>query len=59
MQGYFDPLLALFERMERERFMQPKYRSMVITDDTPEGILEQFARYVAPPVKTFLTGERT
>lgn len=59
VNGYFDPLLAMFDQMERERFMQPKYRSMVIADDTPEGILEQFARYEAPSVKTYLTGERT
>lgn len=59
VNGYFDPLLAMFDQMERERFMQPKYRSMVIADDTPEGILEQFARYEAPSVKTYLTGRRT
>ncbi|MBD3922289.1 TIGR00730 family Rossman fold protein [Paenibacillus sp. PR3] len=56
---YFDPLLAMFDVMERERFMQPKYRPMVITDDTTEGILEKFATYTAPSVKTYLTEQRT
>lgn len=56
---YFDPLLAMFDTMEREQFMQPKYRPMVITDDTPEGILEKFSTYSAPAVKTYLTEQRT
>lgn len=56
---YFDPLLSMFDVMESERFMQPKYRSMVITDNTPDGILNQFSTYVAPSVKTYLTEQRT
>lgn len=56
---YFDPLLSMFDVMESERFMQPKYRSMVIIDNTPEGILNQFSTYVAPSVKTYLTEQRT
>lgn len=56
---YYDPLVSLFEKMEREQFMQPKYRSMVITDTTPEGLLDRFSTYVAPAVKTYLTEERT
>ncbi|GGE03017.1 LOG family protein [Paenibacillus nasutitermitis] len=55
---YFDPLVSMFDVMEREHFMQAKYRSMVITDDTPEGILKQFSNYVAPSVKTYLTDQR-
>lgn len=56
---YFDPLVSMFEIMEREQFMQPKYRSMVITDHTPEGILKQFSSYAAPAVKTYLNEQRT
>ncbi|RIX52144.1 TIGR00730 family Rossman fold protein [Paenibacillus nanensis] len=56
---YFDPLLSMFETMEREGFMQPKYRSMIMTDHTPEGMLEQFSSYTTPSVKTYLTGQRT
>ncbi len=56
---YFDPLVSMFDTMERDHFMQPKYRAMVITDDTPEGILKQFSIYKAPSVKTYLTEQRT
>lgn len=56
---YFDPLVSMFDTMERHHFMQSKYRDMVITDDTPEGILKQFSTYKAPSVKTYLTEQRT
>ncbi|MFF2886007.1 TIGR00730 family Rossman fold protein [Paenibacillus sp. NPDC057967] len=56
---YFDPIVSMFDVMQREQFMQPKYRSMVITDDTPEGILKQFSNYEAPSVKTYLNEQRT
>ncbi|MBA9088312.1 hypothetical protein FHR92_004808 [Fontibacillus solani] len=55
---YYDPLISLFDRMLGERFMQEKYRSMIVTDTTPQGILEQFSNYKSPSVKTYLTEER-
>ncbi|MCM3128092.1 MULTISPECIES: TIGR00730 family Rossman fold protein [unclassified Paenibacillus] len=59
INGYFNSLVSMFDVMEREQFMQPKYRSMILTDHTPEGILQQFSTYKAPSVKTYLTEERT
>ena len=56
---YYDPLVSLFDVMLRERFMQPKYHSMIIIDQTPAGILQQFANYRAPSVKTYLNEQRT
>ncbi|BFT74551.1 TIGR00730 family Rossman fold protein [Paenibacillus sp. P36] len=56
---YFDPLVSMFDNMEREQFMQPKYRSIVIAEHTPEAILEKFSTYSAPSVKTYLTEQRT
>jgi len=38
--------------------MKPEYRAMVITDETPEGILDQFANYEAPAAKTYHRGQR-
>ncbi|WP_438433946.1 TIGR00730 family Rossman fold protein [Gorillibacterium sp. sgz500922] len=57
--GYFDPLVSMFDAMERNQFLQPKYRAMLITDDTPEGMLRQFSTYTAPSVKTYLTEQQT
>ena len=53
VRGYYDPLLALFDKMEREGFMRPQYRQMILADETPEGILERFAQYAAPSAKTY------
>ncbi|MUT68093.1 TIGR00730 family Rossman fold protein [Paenibacillus sp. NEAU-GSW1] len=55
---YFDPIVSMFETMQREQFMQSKYRSMFITDTTAAGVLEQFSNYVAPSVKTYLNDQR-
>jgi len=41
--GYYDPLLAMFERMEREGFMRPLGHAAIITDESPEGLLERFS----------------
>lgn len=57
--GYFDPLLAMFERMEQEGFMQPQHRGMVLADGSPDGLLEQMLAYEPPAVKTYLTPGRT
>ncbi|MBJ8192104.1 TIGR00730 family Rossman fold protein, partial [Bacillus cereus] len=56
---YYDPLITLFDRMAEEQFMQEKYRAMVITDTTPQGILRQFTNYTPPAVKTYLKSKRT
>lgn len=56
---YYDPLIALFNRMSEEQFMLEKYRSMIIADTTPHGLLEQFSSYKSPSVTTVLTDERT
>lgn len=56
---YVDALVSMFDVMEREQFMQFKYREMVIVDQTPEGILHKFSVYEAPSVKTYLTEQST
>jgi uncharacterized protein (TIGR00730 family) len=56
---YFDSLIDMFNTIEREGFMASKYRSMVLADTTAGGLLEQFAAYTPPGVKTYLTEQRT
>ncbi|MEK4517656.1 TIGR00730 family Rossman fold protein [Paenibacillus sp. FSL H8-0122] len=56
---YYDPLITLFSNMAREQFMQEKHHSIMLNATTPEGILQQFAEYTPPPVKQYLTDERT
>lgn len=56
---YYDPLLAMFNQMATEHFMEEKHRNMILSDSAPEGLLRQFAAYAPPAVKTYLTEERT
>ncbi|MCA1294347.1 TIGR00730 family Rossman fold protein [Paenibacillus sp. alder61] len=56
--GYYDLLIELFNHMTDEQFIQEKFRSMVLSDGTPEGLLDQFRTYEPPTVKTFLKSEK-
>lgn len=52
---YYDPLIALFQHMTKEQFLQEKYLSMVVVDHEPHGLLDQFHLYEPPAVKTYVT----
>src|SRR6185437_2275534 len=54
VEGYFDPLLALFDRAVDDGFLHPKHRSMLITADDPERLLEEMVKYRAPEVEKWL-----
>lgn len=55
---YYDSLITHFDIMTGEQFMHDKYRSIVLTDTTPQGMLDQFSSYAPPAVKTYLTDEK-
>ncbi|MFC3745297.1 TIGR00730 family Rossman fold protein [Paenibacillus sp. GCM10012306] len=59
IEQYYDALINMFDHIAAEKFMQEKYRSMVLVDTTAKGILDQFDAYNAPAVKTYLTENRT
>ncbi len=56
---YFDPLVALFNHMTDEQFMDEKYRSMALVDTKPSGLLDQFLDFEPIEIKTFLTENQT
>ncbi|MGN7359512.1 TIGR00730 family Rossman fold protein [Paenibacillus sp. SAF-054] len=56
---YYDPLIAFFQHMEREKFMHEKYLNMSLVDADPGRLLDQFETYEPPAVKTFLRPEQT
>ncbi len=59
VEGYFDPLLALFDRAVEDKFLHPRHRSMLITADEPGKLLEEMARYHAPEVEKWLSHSDT
>lgn len=47
--GYFDHLISFLDHTVDEKFMMPAHRSMVLIDDDPHALLDQFDSY-QPPV---------
>ena len=51
IDGYFDHLLHYLDHAVDEGFLRPENRQMLLCDETPEGLLKQFAEYAAPRVE--------
>jgi uncharacterized protein (TIGR00730 family) len=49
--GYFDPLLAMIERMRSEDFVNEAHVRMALVDNEIERLIDRFAGYVPPPLK--------
>lgn len=57
---YYDPLVTLFDHMTNENFMHETFRSMVLVEEDPLPLLEQFEKYDPPEVDQYLSrGEET
>lgn len=54
INGFYEPLYALFERMQQEQFLKPENRQLVLMAETPEELLERFESYEAPAVPKWL-----
>lgn len=50
---FYDPLLMMIDKMTDEKFLQEKYRHMAVVETCPIKLLDKFATYVAPPIKTY------
>ena len=48
VDGYFDSLLAFFDRAVQDQFVHPAHRGLVINGTSPEEILAAFREYRAP-----------
>lgn len=48
VKGYYDPLVAFVNHAVGQQFISPASRGLVITEDTPEKLLERFEHYEAP-----------
>ena len=43
--GFYDPLLALFDRAVQDRFVRPEHREMVLADTDVDALLERLASF--------------
>jgi hypothetical protein len=54
VDGYYDLLVAFAEHQERESFIRPEHRNMLIVESDPERVLDRFASYVPPLVEKWI-----
>ena len=51
VDGYFDHLLAYFDHANQEGFLRRENRDMILVDEDPALLVQQFERYAAPHVE--------
>lgn len=54
VSGYYDHLLAFFDRMVEDRFLSGHHRSMAVVEENPEILLDRLASYVPPRTEKWL-----
>lgn len=52
--GYFDQLIGFLDHAVTERFLKPEYRSMIIVEQEPIGLLGRLDHYRARPLPRVL-----
>ncbi len=57
VEGFFGPLLDLFDRAVKEGFVHPDHRSLVLAGEDPEGLLDAMERYSPPKTKKWVSRE--
>jgi len=58
VNGFYDPLLALFDHAVQEGFLRQQNRAMALAETSLERLLEAMAAYRAEPVSKWLQEER-
>jgi uncharacterized protein (TIGR00730 family) len=53
VRGYFDPLIAMIDRMVAEAFLTQAHADMIVFADTTAALLDHFSNYIAPKRKWF------
>lgn len=54
VEGYYDPLLALFDHAVAEGFVHQSNRQLVIQDEDPRRLLDLLERYEPPPMEKWI-----
>ncbi len=52
--GYYDPLVAFFDRAVAAGFLRPAHRRILLTDTTPAGLIDQFQAFQPPAVERII-----
>jgi len=54
VEGYYDPLIEFLDHAVTEQFVHPSHRAILIVESDPEKLLDRFANYQPPIVKTWV-----
>lgn len=57
VEGYYDPLLRLFDHAVREGFLREENRRLVLEDHDPEQLLGKMAQFHARVVGKWISGD--
>jgi uncharacterized protein (TIGR00730 family) len=59
VNGYYDPLAALFDHAVREGFVREPHRASLHVDADAEGLLARFEEWTPPSVKKWIELEES
>ncbi|MGI8858897.1 MAG: TIGR00730 family Rossman fold protein [Rubrobacteraceae bacterium] len=54
VDGFYEPLSALFDKAVEEGFVQPGHRSLVLNEEDPGRLLDAMDRYEPPETKKWI-----
>ncbi|MBX2841630.1 MAG: TIGR00730 family Rossman fold protein, partial [Flammeovirgaceae bacterium] len=57
--GYFDLLIQFFDKMVEDGFLNKVNRGLILVDETPEGLLDQFKNYTPNKMGKWFDGEKS
>lgn len=52
--GYFDGFLQFLDHAVHEEFLKPKHRELALVEETPDRLLDAFAKYHPPRVDKWI-----
>lgn len=55
VEGYFDPLIELFDRAVREEFLHPKNRALVLVAERPADLLRKLEKFEPITAEKWIT----
>jgi len=50
VEGYYSHMISLLEHAVQEQFVEDEHRSMILVDDNPASLLDQFVSYRPPDI---------
>ena len=59
VDGYYDPLIDLFDKATAERFVHPEHRKLVLIEKDIEKMFGKMVEYRAPKLEKWLDREET